>query len=97
MWTLSENFECFSQILKEQPGEHAIFEHCDRIYRENEKVCETVFACSYGAQIESFKQEKRMVENLSKSKLLKHMKRGPDGLQSQKEGKKFRDTVPFYQ
>ena len=36
-------------------------------------------------------------ENLSKSKLHKHIKRGPDGLQSQKEGKKFRDTVPFYQ
>ena len=54
--------------------------------RENKKVRETVFACSYGAQVGSFKQEKRMVENLSKSKLLKHMKRGPDGLQSQKRG-----------
>ena len=31
----------------------------DREYlRENEKVRETVFACSYGAQVESFKQKK---------------------------------------
>ena len=29
---------------------------------ENEKVCKIVFACSYGAQFESFKQ--KMVENL---------------------------------
>ena len=30
----------------------------DREYlRENEKVRETVFACSYGAQVESFKQK----------------------------------------
>ena len=26
--------------------------------RENEKVCKTVFACSYRAQVESFKQKK---------------------------------------
>ena len=25
--------------------------------RENEKVRETIFACSYGAQVESFKQK----------------------------------------
>ena len=28
--------------------------------RENEKVRETVFACSYGAQVESFKQIKKL-------------------------------------
>ena len=27
-------------------------------FRENEKVCETVFVCSYGAQVESFKAKK---------------------------------------
>ena len=32
--------------------------------RENEKVRETVFACSYGAQVEYFKQKKQMVKNL---------------------------------
>ena len=26
--------------------------------RENEKVCETVFACSYGTQVESVKEKK---------------------------------------
>ena len=57
--------------------------------RENEKVCETVFACSYGAQIESFKQEKRMVENLSKSKLLKHKKGVPMGYNHKKRVKNF--------
>ena len=31
--------------------------------RENEKVRETVFACSYGAQVESVKQTE-MVKNL---------------------------------
>ena len=31
--------------------------------RKNERFCETVFACSYGAQVESFKP-KKMVENL---------------------------------
>ena len=36
--------------------------------RENEKVSETVLACSYEAQVESFKQ---------------------------KDGRKFRDTVPI--
>ena len=30
--------------------------------RENETVCETIFACSYRAQVESFKQ--KMFENL---------------------------------
>ena len=33
--------------------------HIFREYlRENEKVSETVFACSYGAQVESLKKEK---------------------------------------
>ena len=31
---------------------------------KNEKVCKSVFACSYGAQIESFSGKKIMVENL---------------------------------
>ena len=44
---------------------NVIFELCDRIptyLRENEKVCETVFACSYGTQIESL--SKKIVENI---------------------------------
>ena len=32
--------------------------------RENEKSHETVFAFSYGAQVESFMQKKKRVENL---------------------------------
>ena len=32
-------------------------------YLHEKKVCETVFASSYGAQVKSFKQ-KKMVENL---------------------------------
>ena len=32
--------------------------------RENETFRETVFACSYGAQVESIRKEKKMVENL---------------------------------
>ena len=30
---------------------------------ENQKVCKTVFVCSYGAQVESFKK-KKMIKNL---------------------------------
>ena len=52
--------------------------HVFREYlRENEKVCETVFACSYGAQVESFKQKKGQqsrdtvpLKNCSNRKLL---------------------------
>ena len=75
-----ENFEGFSQILKEQLGKKGIWVclHIQQqqikimktavsmqsnIFAKNEKVCEIVFACSYGAQIESFKP-KTLVENL---------------------------------
>ena len=46
---------------------YTIFELCDRISsrkRKRQKVRKTVFACSYGAQAESVKQSKKMVENL---------------------------------
>ena len=98
IWTLLENFEGFSQILKEQSGEKYILgcfknpraiilknenvrikrKMCMSAYSltmrtcnfnfvieylcENEKVLETVFPCSNGAKVESFKQ--KMVENL---------------------------------
>ena len=74
--TLLENFEGFSQILKEQSGEKrylgvftnpiAIFKNMktsDQISSRKQKVRKTVFACSYGAQVESF--NKKMVENLA--------------------------------
>ena len=71
-----KNFEGFSQILKEQSGEKrylgvftipiAIIKKYEKFaikyFCENEKVSETVFACSFGAQAESFKQKK--VKNL---------------------------------
>ena len=97
--TLSENFEGFSQILKEQSGKKGIWcvytfnrnnlkilkppylkknsgvrivvDYGDtgfsifaiKYLRENEKVCEIVFACSYGAQVEYIEHNK-MVKNL---------------------------------
>ena len=41
---------------KQRRGQ-AIFEICDRISLQNQKVRETVLPCSYGAQVESFKQK----------------------------------------
>ena len=55
MKTLSkDNFGCCHSCWLRR---HAIFEFCDRISRENEKVLKTVFACSFGPQIETFKQK----------------------------------------
>ena len=41
---------------KQRRGQ-AIIEICDRISLQNQKVRETVLPCSYGAQVESFKQK----------------------------------------
>ena len=57
--------------LKKNLGVRVVLDYADTGFsnfaieylRENEKVRETVFACSYGAQVESFKQ-KKMVKNL---------------------------------
>ena len=44
--------------------DYANFELCDPISSQKRiKVCETVFACSYGAQVKSFKP-KQIVEHL---------------------------------
>ena len=52
--------------LKKNLGVRVVLDYADtgfsnfaiKYLRENEKVRETVFACSYGAQVESFKQIK---------------------------------------
>ena len=37
---------------------------CHKYLRENKKIFETIFACSYGALVEFFDQKNKSVENL---------------------------------
>ena len=58
-------------LSKEKAGVRVVVDYADTKFsnvaidylRENEKFRETVFACSYGAQVEYFKP-KKLVENL---------------------------------
>ena len=56
---MSISKEKFACLLSQRLRGHAIFELYDWISRQKKKnVCGTVFACSYGVQVESFKQKK---------------------------------------
>ena len=59
--TMTQDFQHFFNIKKTPPGRFLNF--TIEYLRKNKKVRETVFACSYGAKVESFKQ-KIVVKNL---------------------------------
>ena len=48
----------FACLCSRWLGKYVIFELCNQISsQKREKICETVLACSYGAQVKSFKQK----------------------------------------
>ena len=70
--TLFAKFSVFAKIFAKKTCVHVVVDYADTRFsnfvieyiRKNEKVRDkTVFACSYGAQVESFKKIKKMIEN----------------------------------